>query len=421
MDVHRQTTSFPRTVLLTALLAFAALTLVAVAGADAHPAKKSDHHHRASRHADRRAAAKHRKKKAGKVSVPSSSATGELSEARAFATPSTPMPPNAETTTGTGTGRGEVTGTSPSEPSQPSNPGSTQTPPLENTIEIPTGARYVSASTGSDSNAGTEASPWKTLAQAASAAKPGDTVVLLPGAYGALGITTSLSRSGNSGAPITFTSKPGSPDAVIKGYVRITGSHLLVNSLTFEGPTGPVLAQTSSNPGGQEVQVSIMYNSDVELRNSEIRNNAWHAGVYVYADENIRINSNYIHDNGDATTGANLDHGVYWCAGSGEVSDNTISNNVSYGVQLYPEAVGVTVARNTITGNGRGGIIVADGSAQNQLIENLVSENAYYGIRAYDLTGPGNLARANFLWSNPENISGTGISYTETRLQRPTA
>jgi parallel beta-helix repeat protein len=298
-------------------------------------------------------------------------------------------------------------------------PSTPRTPPAGGEIPIPANALYVSSATGSDSNPGTSASPWRSIAKAASSAGPGDVVVLMPGTYGAPGTTTYISTSGTASAPITFTSLPGSERAVIKGYVRIGGSHILVNSLDFDGPTGPVLARTSENPGGEEVQVSIMYGSDVELAHSEIRDNAWHAGVFVYAGSEIRIDSNYIHNNGDAATGANLDHGVYWCSGSGSVTNNLVEDNVAYGVHLYPEANEVIVAGNTIAGNGRGGIIVANTSSQNQLLNNVVTDNAMYGIRGYDLSGKGNVARDNLLWDNGENISGSGIAYSGTLVQPP--
>lgn len=305
-------------------------------------------------------------------------------------------------------------------PSTPPSGGGTPTaPPTGGGVPIPANARYVSATTGDDSNPGTSASPWRSLAKAASSAVPGDVVVLMPGTYGAPGTTTSIAKSGTASAPITFTSLPDSPRAVVKGYVRIGGSHILIDSLIFDGPTGPVLARSSSNPGGEEVQVSIMYGSDVELSHNEIRDNAWHAGVFVYAGSEILIDSNYIHDNGDVATGPNLDHGVYWCAGSGTVSNNLIENNVAYGVHLYPEADEVVVDGNTITGHGRGGIIVANTSSQNQLINNVVADNAMYGIRAYDLSGKGNVARDNLLWNNGENISGSGIAYSGTLVQAP--
>lgn len=311
-----------------------------------------------------------------------------------------------------------------------STPGATPetspaTPPAEwsasgGEITIPATARYVSSNTGSDSNPGTEGAPWRTIEKAISSARAGDVVVLEPGTYGARGTTTNFSNSGTSAAPITFTGAPGQPRPVLLGYARVVGSHLHLNSIVFEGPTGGVVARTAENPGGEEVQVSIMYGNDVELSDSEVLDNAWHAGVFVSNATNVRIMSNYIHDNGDATTGANLDHGIYWCTGgSGVIANNRIEDNVAWGVHLYPTATNVQVVRNTVVGNRQGGMIVARESANNQLENNVVVNNGGYGIRAYYLTGAGNTATDNVVWGNGQNIAGAGLQFAGTIEANP--
>lgn len=291
--------------------------------------------------------------------------------------------------------------------------------PPTSEIAIPPNAYYISASTGDDASAGSATQPWRTLSKAISSVAPGDVVVLKPGIYGEVGTTTTFRASGSESSPIVFTSDPDAEPAIIRGYTRVTGSHLRLNELVFDGPTGAVSPKTSENPGGEQVQVSIMYGTDVELSNSEVRDNAWHAGVFVSKTTDTRIRSSYIHDNGDAATGANLDHGIYWSSGSGVVTNNWIEDNVARGVQLYPEATGVAISRNTITGNGRGGVIVARESSRNQLLNNVVAYNTDYGVRAYRLSGSDNVARDNLLWENDLNIYGDGISFSGTVIADP--
>jgi parallel beta-helix repeat protein len=304
------------------------------------------------------------------------------------------------------------------EPTTPSEPTTEPAPETTQPIEIPANARYVSP-TGSDSASGSATSPWRTVSKAASTAGAGDVVVLEPGTYGAMGTITDFSRSGTAGAPIVFTSDPGKQRAVLRGYAHITASHLRLNSIVFDGPTGAIVAKSSSNPNGEEVQVSIMGGADVEVSHSEVRENAWHAGIFVSKASNVRLVSNYVHDNGDAATGANLDHGIYWCSGSGSIVNNTVAGNVAYGIQLYPTAANVLVSHNTVTGNRRGGIIVSREAAGNEILNNLVANNAEYGIRSYELTGTGNVARNNLLWNNPQNTYGTGISFSGTVVSNP--
>jgi copper-binding protein NosD len=283
----------------------------------------------------------------------------------------------------------------------------------------PAGARYVSPS-GSDDAAGTEASPWRTLSKAISAAVPGDTVVLREGTYGAPGTRTNIEKSGTEGAPITFTGFPGEARPTVKGYVRVVGSHLRFSGITFDGPTGQVGARTDSNPGGEDVVVAIMYGSDVELSGSEVRNGHWHAGIYVYATD-VRLVGNWVHDNGDRSQSsqANLDHGIYWEKGSGLVADNVVEHNYAYGVHLHPDAGPITVTGNTIVGNGRGGVLVTENSANNRIVGNVVADNAWYGIRAWSLTGSGNVAENNVLWHNSEDFSGDGFTLRSNVVADP--
>jgi nitrous oxidase accessory protein NosD len=170
------------------------------------------------------------------------------------------------------------------------------------------------------------------------------------------------------------------------------------------------------------VLVSVMYGSDVEISGSEVRDSAWHAGIYVWDATGVRIVGNRIHDNGDRTepSQANLDHGIYWAGGSGVVANNVIDHNVAYGVHLYPEANGVTVTQNTIVHSGRGGVIVADQAANTLVTNNVIADNDLYGIRGYDLTGTGNVARRNLLWHNgSENLSGAGIALSDNIVADP--
>jgi hypothetical protein len=206
---------------------------------------------------------------------------------------------------------------------------------------------------------------------------------------------------------------------VILDYVRVTASYVRLDSLVFDGPTGPVVPETSENPGGEQVEVSIMYGTDVELSNSEVRESGWHAGVFVSNATDIRVMGNYIHDNGDVATGANLDHGIYWCSGSGIAADNRVEDNVAWGVHLYPEASNVIVQHNLISGNGKGGVIVARESSQNQILENLITDNSGYGIRGYELSGAENVAEDNILWNNGSNTAGAGITFSGTVVTDP--
>jgi len=67
-------------------------------------------------------------------------------------------------------------------------------------------ANYYVSPSGSDTNSGSIASPFQTIARAVTAAQPGDTVYLRQGAYRE---TLTPIRSGTSGSPIVFSGYPG--------------------------------------------------------------------------------------------------------------------------------------------------------------------------------------------------------------------
>jgi hypothetical protein len=82
------------------------------------------------------------------------------------------------------------------------------------------GNEYWIASDGSDSAAGSEAQPWKTLSYAHSKASAGVTIWVKPGTY-AWSSTVSLSKSGTSGSPINvFAAAGGRPVFDFSGQPR---------------------------------------------------------------------------------------------------------------------------------------------------------------------------------------------------------
>jgi hypothetical protein len=286
--------------------------------------------------------------------------------------------------------------------------------------QVPAGALYVSPS-GSDSNPGTRALPWRTLDKADGSARPGDVIVVRPGTYGARGSVTRLGRGGTASAPVTYLAEPGASRPRVLGQLRVTADHLELSGLLFDGPTGPVPDGTASSHGGEDVQVWIM-GDDVELAHSEIRGNRWHAGVYLYRADDVRIVANYIHDNGQfgVPEHANLDHGIYWDSGSGLIANNLIERNYAYGIQLYPEVRAVRVVQNTIVRNGRGGVIVAERATDNLIVNNVIAYNERHGVRDWALTGVGNTARRNLLWSNgAEEFSGSAVAREDNLVADP--
>ncbi len=305
-----------------------------------------------------------------------------LRKRKSVATPSQPAAPNASL---------EVVVAPPAPAADPPAAGASCQPSGD--------VRYVSGS-GSDSGPGTSAQPWRTLAKALTELPAGRTVIVRPGTYGARGTVNLVRSSGAQGAPVTIMGEPGAARPMILGQFRVSGNHVRACGLLFDGPTGPVVNGTASSNGGEDVQVFV-YGDDVSIVGCEVRNNKWHAGIYLWDAARAQIVGNHIHHNGDRTdpAQANLDHGIYFGSGSGLVANNKVEDNVAYGVHLYPQTADVKVANNTITGNGKGGVILAEDVARTEIVGNLITNNRE-GIRSWDLRGSGNVARDNRVFGN---------------------
>ncbi len=287
---------------------------------------------------------------------------------------------------------------------------------------IPASARFVSPS-GSDRNPGTRRRPWRTLEAALERVRPGDTVVVLPGAYGKRGRTLDARRSGTADAPISITGPRHGRRPVIRGFVRMAGSHLDFSRFVFDGPTGRVQPTHPRNPGGEQVVVAVT-GDDVTISDSVVRDSAWHAGIYVDGSEGALLVRNHIHANGNRAdpSHANVDHGIYWARGSGLVANNVIERNVARGIQLYPDARGVLVAHNTVVANGKAGIQLGDHATGNVVASNVVAFNGGSGIRSSDLERSGNHVINNLVWANRDGNIGPethGLDVSRTTVADP--
>jgi hypothetical protein len=111
------------------------------------------------------------------------------------------------------------------------------------------------------------------------------------------------------------------------------------------------------------------------------------------------IQNNRIHNCGQLPP-TNHHHGIYVQASEGaRIVSNWIYDNADRGVQLFPDAQGTYVAWNVIDGNGQG--VVFSRKSSNNVVEFNVLSNPLvrYNLEDYELTGKGNIARRNCLWS----------------------
>ena len=130
-----------------------------------------------------------------------------------------------------------------------------------------------------DKNPGTKELPWFTIRHGVDNAKPGDTIIVMPGTYE----RTTIKKSGTKGALIT-----------IKGFITPTQKHVDKNKI-FD-PLKP-----SSFPGSiKENAVSegfyINGASYIRVENFEITAVNGIAGVFLKNADNVEIIRNFLHD-----------------------------------------------------------------------------------------------------------------------------
>ena len=136
------------------------------------------------------------------------------------------------------------------------------------------------------------------------------------------------------------------------------------------------------------------------------------------------IERNRIHNCGQLPA-TNHHHGIYVEASDrARITDNWIYDNADRGVQLFPDAQDTYIARNVIDGNGQG-IIFSRESAHNLAENNVISNPVLrYNIEDWELTGSGNMARRNCVWSTRHQGNGgiqpgIGVATVENKVIEP--
>ena len=266
------------------------------------------------------------------------------------------------------------------------------------------GSNYYVATTGNDSNSGTQAAPFLHLSKAASTVTAGDTIIVADGTYGNEGhisdgtggwngyaAPVTISTAGTSTAWITIkaqnkgkaildcgtTSSALGCDKYI--YLNSTAAYWSFQDLVF---TRGAFGGIGTDFGASHIQVT-------GCRFEYIGN--WNDTTQV-GEDGIGFNSaatdwwiagNVFHDIG-RTNAANLDHGIY-----AEGANVTIINNIFYniphgwGIQLANGATNWLIANNTFASPNptQGGLIMLWRTNTNITIRNnILSSSRSYGI-----------------------------------------
>jgi parallel beta-helix repeat protein len=250
----------------------------------------------------------------------------------------------------------------------------------------------VASPSGSDANAGTVASPWKTPEYMADHLAPGQTGCFRAGTFD-FNDETDVNRN-----DITLTSFPGER-ATLKGRLWVFSDRVTVSHLNLD--------QRSSVNSGPRVNGTDDVFDDVDVTN-------YHTEIcFILGDPTngpaVRtvIENSAIHDCGKLPP-QNQDHGIYVSyARNTIIRDNWIYDNADRGIQLYPNSQGTQVYGNVIDGNGEG--VIFSGNGETASSDNVVHDNVISNSRVRwnveslwpnGLVGSGNVVRDNCLFAS---------------------
>jgi hypothetical protein len=242
---------------------------------------------------------------------------------------------------------------------------------------------------GNDANAGTAASPWRTLQFAAEQVAAGDRVTVRAGNYAGFHLTT----SGSAGAPIEFIGLPGSvitsTNPQTDDGINLEGaSHVVIDGFKVGGMPRAGVRSVGPWVDGQQAIAQF-----VTIRNVTSHDNGkW--GILTGFVNDLLIENN-------RTSGSIDEHGIY-VGNSGDrpvIRNNEIWGNRANGIHINADKFsgldgiieGAVVSGNVIYDNGVGGGsgINLDGVRDSLIENNLIYNSHSSGISLYQIDGAG--------------------------------
>ncbi|MEK6747437.1 MAG: right-handed parallel beta-helix repeat-containing protein [Pseudomonadota bacterium] len=297
-------------------------------------------------------------------------------------------------------------------------------------------ATYYVATTGSDSNPGTQAAPFKNVQKAVGVVMAGDSVFIRAGSHRAFALRN---INGAAGAPITFQGEPG---AIIdrnlgggdgnRNIAFVGGSYITIDGLELIDSDQPQLS--SDCMGGITGRNGIKFDEGNGLHPQHItvKNMNIHGilgSAILGSSDYLQFINNHIHDNGGKKFGATIGaYGTYIKGRYNLISGNRVHNNSGNGIRTgnstetgMSELLVDSIIENNIVYNNGGespggsashgrckltnlgdGIVVWHGSG-NIIRNNIVYGSVGYGIRVnedFGLNDKPNLVYNNTVYKN---------------------
>jgi hypothetical protein len=315
-------------------------------------------------------------------------------------------------------------------------------------------ATYHVSPTGSDSNPGSEARPFRTIQKAADSVKPGDTVLVGDGVYAYSGpndchgkVVICVSRGGSPDKWVVFRSKnkwaakiDGGNGKAGSGFaVRGGASYVRIQDFEMTG-----LANVDGSAGGIDLfdggsHFQVIGNHIHNIGRVCTNTSNGQDGVFIEAD-NVLVEANLIHDVGRLAPGEqgcrpsneywkNHDHGVYHDGGDHVTIRNNVIYNIKRGwaIQVYPKSrAHMNILNNTIAFSnqykGKLGAIVmwAPSAGGMKVSDSTIANNIFYGVNTAAVRVGGDSRKAPLRFVNvriSNNIISNGVLlFTEDNI-----
>ena len=271
----------------------------------------------------------------------------------------------------------------------------------------PSGATFYVSPTGSDSNPGTQAQPFRNIQRAADVVNPGNTVIVEDGVYTYSGSNqcsktiVCLTRGGAPGQLVTFKSRnkwgarvDGQNGVAATGFGFGDANYVRIQDFEIYGVANAASGGASGIDafnGGRfsEIIGNHIHDSGRVCTDTSQGQN----GIYI-EQNNVLVEGNRIHDIGRLIPGQqgcqpgnefykNHDHGIYHAGGD----DVTIRNNIIYNIkggwaiQAYPNSrARMNILNNTFAFTNQyqgkyGAIIIWDGMT---VSDSDITNNIFY-------------------------------------------
>jgi hypothetical protein len=241
------------------------------------------------------------------------------------------------------------------------------------------GPAFHVATSGSDSNPGTAAAPWRTVQKALDTLRPSQRAVVHAGTYDQ---ALDLDRACAAGQPCTVEAAVGEARPVL----RATDDHVL--RVNEEGAywrfRGFTFRDANITSGG----LVDLYGHHLELSGNELTASGDQDFYLDEASHHVQLLGNHMHHSGLGRT--HQSHGAYVQGDDHLVANNLIHDHpYGFGIQVYDKGLRSIVVNNTITHNAHSGIVVGGGGGVSGVIvrNNILAYNEDQGL-SWDSTCP---------------------------------